>query len=175
MVVLVCLALGLAVAPGVASADPPWHVPDGWADQVRGDVCKHRGDPPCHTPTTTTTCTTTTAPSTGGTSTGTSTGVTTTTTAVSGTSATSVTSTDVGGTTTATTTSTSNAGATTGATGAFVATVPAGAPPAPRVAVASANQALADTGAAPLWTGVGGLAVLLAGAVLLLLSRRRRA
>ncbi|MFJ6674587.1 LPXTG cell wall anchor domain-containing protein [Actinosynnema sp. NPDC091369] len=168
MVVVVCLALGLAVAPGVALADPSWHVPDGWGDQGRGDVCRHRGDPPCHTTTTNPTTT-----STGGWSTS----VTTTTTAVSGTSATSTststTTTAVAGTTTASTTTTSAAGTTvpktTTAALAVTTTVP------PRVVSASSGQVLADTGAAPLWTGVGGLAALLAGASLLLVSRRRRA
>ena len=186
-VVVVCLALGLVVAPGVAAADPPWHVPDGWGDQVRGDVCKHRGDPPCHAtttkPITTTKATTTTAPTTTTSTGGWSTSATTTTTAVSGTSATSATTTTTGvaGTTTASTTATSTtATSTTGTTvatttGAAGATVPAQAPPTRRVALASADHGLASTGAAPLVTGVGGLAALLAGAVLLLFSRRRRA
>jgi hypothetical protein len=180
VVVVGCLALGLAVAPGVALADPPWQVPDGRGDQVRGDVCTQRGEPPCHTtttkPTTTTATTTTiTATSTGGWSTSV-----TTTTGVSGTSATSATTTttDVAGSTTGSTT-TSTAGTTRGTgttTSAAGATVPAGPPPAPRVMVAaSADRGLAGTGAAPLWTGVGGLAALLSGAVLLVFSRRRRA
>ncbi|WP_447006023.1 LPXTG cell wall anchor domain-containing protein [Saccharothrix isguenensis] len=50
-------------------------------------------------------------------------------------------------------------------------TVPAG-PPVARPG-STATHALADTGATPLWTGLGGLAVLLAGAALLLVSRRR--
>ncbi|MEV1116394.1 LPXTG cell wall anchor domain-containing protein [Actinosynnema sp. NPDC049800] len=162
VVVLVCLLLGLAFASGVASADPSWEVPDGWGDKVWGDVCKHRGDPPCHT-----TTTAPTTPSTGGTSTGV-----TTTTDVAGTSATSVTTTDVAGTTSAVVTTTSQAGATTSAVGAGVRGT---ASPAPRVVKASTNHALADTGASPLWTAVGGLVVLLGGAVLLLFSRRRRA
>lgn len=163
VVVVVCLLLGLAFAPGVASADPSWEVPDGWGDKVWGDVCKHRGDPPCHT-----TTTRTTTPSTGWTSTG----VATTTTDVSGTSATSVTTTDVAGTTSAVVTSTSRVGTTTSAVGATVRTT---ASPAPRVVRSSTDHALAATGASPLWTAVGGLVVLLGGAVLLLFSRRRRA
>ena len=184
-VVVVCLALGLVIAPGVASADPPWHAPDGWGDQVRGDVCKHRGDPPCHAtttkPVTTTKATTTTAPTTTTSTGGWSTSVTTTTTAVSGTSATATTTTTTGvaGTTTASTTSTtsgtSGTSGTRTTTSAAGATVPAQAPPGPRVVSASADRGLASTGAAPLVTGVGGLAALLAGAVLLLFSRRRRA
>jgi LPXTG-motif cell wall-anchored protein len=50
--------------------------------------------------------------------------------------------------------------------------VPAGAPP--RAVSSSASHALASTGAAPLWTGIGGLAVLLSGGLLLLFGRRRR-
>ncbi|MCE6993424.1 LPXTG cell wall anchor domain-containing protein [Saccharothrix sp. S26] len=178
MIVVVCLALGLVVAPGVASADTPWHVPDGWGEDVRGDVCKFRGEPPCHTtttnaPTTTKATTTTTAPvttSTGGWSTSV-----TTTTGVSGTSATATTTTTTGvaGTTTASTTTsavtTSTAATTTSA--ARATTSSAG----PRVMSANAQRGLASTGAAPLWIGVGGLVALLAGAVLLLFSRRRRA
>ena len=97
----------------------------------------------------------------------------TTTTGVSGTSATSATTTttDVAGTTAGSTTS--GTVTTTGTSAA--ATVPAGAPPAPRVLSESADRGLAGTGAAPLWTAVGGLVALLGGALLLLFSRRRRA
>jgi hypothetical protein len=188
--VAVCLVLGLLVTPGVALADPPWWGPDapaGWGDPGRGDVCDDRGDPPCHgtttnhtsaTTTTVTTTTRTTTPSTGGTSTGTSTGATTTTTDVSGTSATSATTTttDVSGTSatsTSGTTATATTTATTTGTVPLQTTAP-GAPPVVR-AVSSSNHALAGTGAAPLWTVIGGLAVLIGGAVLLLFGRRRRA
>ncbi|NUT54100.1 MAG: LPXTG cell wall anchor domain-containing protein, partial [Saccharothrix sp.] len=47
--------------------------------------------------------------------------------------------------------------------------------PTPAPAVSAARPPLANTGATPLWTAVGGLGVLIAGAVLLLFSRRRRA
>lgn len=166
VVVVMCLLLGLAFAPGAASADPSWEVPDGWGDKVWGDVCKHRGDPPCHT-----TTTRTTTPSTGWTSTG----ATTTTTDVSGTSATSATTTDVAGTTSAVVTSTSYAGTSQLGTTTSAVGVRAPALPAPRVVRSSTDHALAATGASPLWTTVGGLVVLLGGAVLLLFSRRRRA
>ncbi|WP_367131672.1 LPXTG cell wall anchor domain-containing protein [Saccharothrix sp. HUAS TT1] len=160
--VAVCLALGLLATPGVALADSPWPAPDvpgGWSEQTpRGDVCEEedrqeRGDPPCHT-------TTDVSPTT--TSAGTSTQATTTTTDVAGTSATSATTTttDVAGTSATATTS--------GVLGTSAAVVPK-APPR------SERPALARTGATPLWVGVGGLALLLSGAGLLLVSRRRRA
>lgn len=177
MSVVLCMLLGLVVVPGVAAADPPWRVPEvpgGSADQVRGDVCPDRGDVPCHGTTSNTTTATTTT-SVGHT---TSTWATTTTTDVAGTSATSATSTttDVSGTsatsrTSTAVTSTTGVGVTT-SVAALRVTKPAGPRP---VVSASADHRLAATGATPLWTGVGGLAVLLAGALLLLVGRRRRA
>lgn len=200
MTVAVCLAFGLLVVPGVALADPPWapYVPSdvpGWGSHGRGDVCKHRGEPPCHT-TTTTPVTTTTGHAT------TSTGATTTTTDVSGTSATSTTtsgttsSTTTSGTTTSdTTTSTTSTtthttpGSTTSTTSVTTTTTDVGnttatshtvppkttVPAGPPMSGSTPTHALADTGATPLWTGLGGLAVLVAGAVLVLFGRRRRA
>ncbi|MFI9006691.1 LPXTG cell wall anchor domain-containing protein [Actinosynnema sp. NPDC053489] len=184
-VVVACLGLGLVVVPGVALADPPWQPPDGWVDQVRGDVCGFRGEPPCHTttthPTTTTQLGTSNTVPTATSTTGGTTGATTTTADVSGTSATSptttTTTTGVLGTTTASTTSaTPGTTVTTGTTsGAVAAERHTAAPPPARVASVAADRGLASTGAAPLWTGVGGLVALLAGAVLLLFGRRRRA
>jgi LPXTG-motif cell wall-anchored protein len=169
--VAACLAFGLLVAPGVALADPwaphvPSDVPWVWDGHGKGDVCKQRGEPPCHTTTTTPPVTTT------ATTHATSTGATTTTTDVSGTSATSATTTGTATSTTAVTTTTGVGGTTaTSHTVPPKATVPAGPP----LGGSTATNALADTGATPLWTGLGGLAVLLAGAVLVLFSRRRRA
>jgi LPXTG-motif cell wall-anchored protein len=172
MTVAVCLAFGLLVAPGVALADPwaphaPSDVPWVWDGHGKGDVCKQRGEPPCHS-------TTTTPPVT------TSTGATTTTTDVSGTSATSATTTGTATSTTSVTTTTDVGSTTTtgvGSTTATSHTVPpkATVPAGPPLGGSTATNALADTGATPLWTGLGGLAVLLAGAVLVLFSRRRRA
>ncbi|MFE2755763.1 LPXTG cell wall anchor domain-containing protein [Actinosynnema sp. NPDC059335] len=179
MSVALCMLLGLVVVPGVAAADPPWRAPDvPGVDHVRGDVCPDRGDVPCHGTTSNTTTKTTAITTTTSVGQTTSTGATTTTTDVAGTSATSTTSTttNVAGTsatsrTSSAVTSTTGVGVTTG-TAALTVTAPADAPP---LVSASADRALAETGAAPLWTGVGGLAVLLAGAVLLLVGRRRRA
>jgi LPXTG-motif cell wall-anchored protein len=167
-VVAVCLAFGLSSLPGVALADPLWTVPPDvptWGAADRGDVCEHRGDPPCHT---------TTAPPVTTTSlSGTSSTKATSTTGVSGTWGTSVTTTP----TTSTTSTTGVEGTT--STVPITTTTPAGAPSAPSVSSVSnarnVNGPLAATGVMPLWTGLGGLVVLLAGAVLLVFARRRRA
>ncbi|MFC6092733.1 LPXTG cell wall anchor domain-containing protein [Saccharothrix lopnurensis] len=149
--VVACLGLGLLVTPGVASAGG----------------CLHRGEPPCHD---------TTAPATSVVLSGTSTAAASTTALVSGTSATAPTSAatpDVPATSVVPTTAAPATVVPTTAAVAASAVATATRSSAAAHPVSNQTHALADTGPSTLWPSVLGLGAVLAGALLLLFSRRR--
>lgn len=152
LAVVACLGFGLLAAPGVASAGGCWD----------------RGEPPCHA--------TTTAPTTTVDLSGTSATSTTTTTAlVSGTSAASTTpaTSAASATSTAPATSAANSSARVTSVAPSVAAVVVTTRQSAPDAAPGSTRVLANTGPGALWPTLLGLGGVLAGALLVLFSRRR--